>query len=285
MPISFYSKKIDSNRNNSVPILILIRHGECLKTDCSLFGQTDIPLDPNSISLLSDTGKHLASFLSLILKKNVLIKSYLTSDLKRCQDTALILKKIFDKELGINIYPTFTPNLREMHIGDWENAKIDEIIEEVIPFINCYQKNPDHAKPPGEKAESAGMVRKRVTPLIEKYLNMKKNNSISFQSLLLDLENLNTFEEWIKEITKSLINLDINFWFVHEGSAHAILKVLDIDCWEPDMEAELVYDVHQTFFNRGDVMILRPHFFLNNEKERVSPILKAQWKIVIAMQR
>lgn len=244
-----------------MPLLILVRHGACLPTNPGqLYGQHDIPLDPNGYKKIAQGAEIISHVLSKISKSHRL-NSCLTSDISRCHHTALLLQKIINDTLNYELPFSMTKALREMHIGDWENAYLHEVIDEVMHFVDQHEQDPQYAKPPGSDSESVWMVQQRVMPILaQNNLHNIDNEHTFYHRLLADLEELRHFDEWLEEISKHPVELNVNIWVVHEGSAYAILKLLNVDCWEQNAREEFIEDVHQKFFTRGDILVLRPSF-------------------------
>lgn len=240
-----------------IPILILIRHGECLsEVKDRLFGQMDVPLDPVGHQQLVACGTFLAQLLEPILSHEGKILSFKSSDLLRCIQSADLIQQVLMKKLNLDLEITFTHQLREFHIGDWENKLLHQVHHEVKEFILAYKKNKHLAKPPGRHAESEWMIKKRVYPLLKEFHKFKLPQF--FFPFYHGSHPSYDFKEWLMQYQMFNIRCAIHLWVVHEGSAHTILEGLNIKSWETDVEAEYLHDVHQHFFDRGDVLILEP---------------------------
>ena len=95
--------------------IILIRHGQSLgNATKTILGHTDMDLTDLGYKQAECTAKCL---------KNEKIDAIYSSDLVRAMNTAFPNAKYHN----LSVIPN--NNLREMYVGDWENMKIDDIIE------------------------------------------------------------------------------------------------------------------------------------------------------------
>ena len=95
--------------------LILVRHGESLgNANRKMLGHTDLDLSPLGYLQAEATAKCL---------KDEKIDIIYSSDLIRAYNTAIPHAKMRNLEI------ISSKNLREIHIGDWENLKLEEILE------------------------------------------------------------------------------------------------------------------------------------------------------------
>lgn len=136
--------------------IYLVRHGALEKKGGKRFiGQIDLPMNEQGI----DQAKRLRQELSCVRLSQIFC-----SDLQRCRQTAEIIASKH------NLEPTICPELREIHLGDWEGRYFEEIRRRFpAEFI---QRGKDIANfcPPG--GESFSMCSQRVlaklTELLEK---------------------------------------------------------------------------------------------------------------------
>ncbi len=93
--------------------ILLIRHGESLANAIGVFlGHTDLGL--------SELGKQQARETADLLRDEPISAIY-TSDLLRAYETAIPIAESH----GLEIHPS--KQLREIHIGEWENMKITDV--------------------------------------------------------------------------------------------------------------------------------------------------------------
>lgn len=240
-----------------IPLLILVRHGECIShAKDRLFGQLDLPLDPLGEFQLERCGEIISWIISKVLKYQGQFRSFISSDLLRSIESANIIQKVMHSEIGLSAPIYHDPRLREYHLGNWENQKLDHVYDEVLNYIEEFKRNPTEARPPGILAESENMMHQRVKPIIKYFYDFLFHESLSQFSNPKEEE---AFEKWLANHSKNGIAFDVHLWVVHEGSARMILNCLNIESWTPNMEEEFLHDIHQTFFQRGDILLLAPH--------------------------
>lgn len=251
-------KKSLHKNHQSIPLLILVRHGECIShAKDRLFGQLDLPLDPVGQFQLERCGQILSYIISKILLYKGKFKSFISSDLLRCVESASIIQQVIKREIGLQSHVFTTPRLREYHLGNWENQKLSHVYDEVIEYIDDFKRNQYNAKPPGILAESQKMMYSRVEPLTRYFYDfLLKEPLDTFAQPSQEAQ----FENWLKYHSETGVTFEIHLWVVHEGSSRMILDCLNIESWTPDMEAEFLHDKHQKFFQRGDILLLAPHF-------------------------
>jgi alpha-ribazole phosphatase len=123
-----------------------VRHGPThAKT---MVGWSDLPAD------LSDSAQ--LERLSTLLPQNALVVS---SDLARASTTA-------DAIVGDRQRLPHDPDLREIHFGDWELARFDEIEDQVL--LRAYWDEPGDVRPP--RGESWHEVSARVDRAVARLL-------------------------------------------------------------------------------------------------------------------
>lgn len=142
--------------------LYLLRHGETDWNQKSIFqGQTDIDLNESG---QNDARKAVEIF------KDIKINQIYSSDLKRAQNTALMISE--NKNLEIQI----DKQLREISFGDWEGLKFKEIKNQFPKMITDWQQDPLHYSPPaGEKLID---FKKRIVNFFKKMIQKNKGDKI-----------------------------------------------------------------------------------------------------------
>lgn len=142
--------------------LFIIRHGESKMNSDNLFcGWSD--------SRLTDKGRMQALKAKEKLKDED-IDVIISSDLKRCYETAEIINK--DRHLDI-IYDN---NLRELNFGVWEGLRYDEIREQFPDKIRKWEIDYLNFKVP--KGESLKEMYLRGNSAIEEIIQKYKNKKI-----------------------------------------------------------------------------------------------------------
>lgn len=125
--------------------LHLVRHGPTHAR--SMVGWSDVPADLSDIAAL----ERLAGF----LPSEALVVS---SDLSRAIDTANAIQA--DRRRLPHV-----PGLREMHFGDWELRRFDEVSLESPDHIRAFWETPGDVAPPN--GESWNQVCKRVDDAVD----------------------------------------------------------------------------------------------------------------------
>lgn len=94
--------------------IIIIRHGQSIgNANGIILGHTDLDLSEHGYKQANATAEHL---------KTEKIDKIYSSDLKRAVNTALPNAKMRNLEV------ICSKNLREMYVGEWENAKTEDIV-------------------------------------------------------------------------------------------------------------------------------------------------------------
>jgi broad specificity phosphatase PhoE len=249
------------NQQKIIPLLFLVRHGESeTSPDELLYGQHNVQLNPEGYKKLFVGGERLSLLLAKIFGSGKL-HSFLSSDLTRCHHTSLIIREMIKQHLFLDLDIGLTRALREIHIGDLENRFLTEVRDAVLQFIYEYNISPDFAKPPGAKAESNWMIKRRILPILHSHALYKiEEQPQYYDPLLAELEKFIFFDHWVDEVIKLDIEFAVHIWVVHEGSAYAILNLLNADCWVQNVQEEFMEGKHQSFFTRGDILALHPIF-------------------------
>ncbi len=125
--------------------LFLVRHGPTHAK--SMVGWSDIPADLSDVAALQR--------LSAYLPPEALVVS---SDLSRAVTTA-------DAIMGARQRLPHVPGLREMHFGDWELRRFDEIEAEDPAHIRAFWESPGDIAPPN--GESWNQVSRRVDDAVD----------------------------------------------------------------------------------------------------------------------
>ena len=130
--------------------LICVRHGETAwNHDLRLQGQTDTEL--------SDLGREQARRLAARLGGEQISAAY-SSDLRRCVETAEIALA------GRGIGPMLMPELREIHLGDWQGHTTAELRELMPAELERVWANPINEAPRG--GETRRELQRRVVAAI-----------------------------------------------------------------------------------------------------------------------
>lgn len=136
--------------------ILLVRHGQSASfVDGTLFDLVDGQGDPP----LSDHGHHQAQRVADRLRDEQIHAVYVTP-LRRTQQTIAPLIA----ELGIT--PVIEPDLREVHLGDWEGGLYRRMAVERHPAFLEMERTQDWAAVPG--AESSAALRTRVRRALER---------------------------------------------------------------------------------------------------------------------
>lgn len=140
--------------------IYLVRHGQIdCKGEKRYIGITDFPLSPAGIEQVTRQKEYFS---------HVAIEKAFASPLKRCLQTSEILLE------GRSINREVVEELKEIHMGEWENRTIDSIRS---CFQELYEKrgiNIDTFIPPG--GESFEQMQKRVMPAFQSIVENTKGN-------------------------------------------------------------------------------------------------------------
>jgi broad specificity phosphatase PhoE len=130
--------------------LILIRHGETAwNHDLRLQGQTDTEL--------SELGREQARRLAERLAREEIAAAY-SSDLRRCVETAELALA------GRGIAPALMPELREIHLGEWQGHTTAELRVLMSAELERVWANPTDEAPRG--GETRRELQRRVVAAI-----------------------------------------------------------------------------------------------------------------------
>jgi broad specificity phosphatase PhoE len=127
--------------------LWLVRHGPTHAK--AMIGWTDLPADLSDTAALARLSDHLPD------------APILTSDLSRAMATA-------DAIAGDRPRLPADRALREIHFGDWENRRFDDIDAEAPAHIRTFWETPGDIAPPG--GESWNALRARVNAALDTHL-------------------------------------------------------------------------------------------------------------------
>lgn len=140
-------------------LIYLVRHGDIgLGRDKRYIGQSDLPL--------SVLGKKQATLLKEIFRRVPLDNIY-CSDLGRAQQTAEIIASAHP------IIPTVCWDLRELHMGAWEEKLFSEIRAKYPKEFKKRGENIANYSPP--QGESFSDCYKRVIPIFESLAQSDEN--------------------------------------------------------------------------------------------------------------
>jgi alpha-ribazole phosphatase len=143
--------------------LILIRHGE---TDANLqrrySGHLDVPLNTR--------GQHQAKALADRLHPRPIDCIY-SSDLIRARQTAEILGKA--TSIGVRL----DPRLREIHLGEWEGSRFEDIRASQAETWKRRLENPLGVHPPG--GETMASFRMRVLEVLGDILRLHADQLVA----------------------------------------------------------------------------------------------------------
>jgi broad specificity phosphatase PhoE len=149
------------------PLLILVRHGQ---TDFNLQrrfqGQLDVPLNETGIRQAHQSADAIVKLLESVPQKLINNAHFVSSDLARALDSAVIIRKSIEKKYNrIGKFET-TPLLREQHVGDLQGLTLDQFHGEFQAIAKEYdasmERDPNHTRAPGKLAESKFDVAKRI---------------------------------------------------------------------------------------------------------------------------
>jgi broad specificity phosphatase PhoE len=155
--------------------LFLVRHGE---TEENLAGL----LMGQDHGVLTEKGKAQAKETALKLKEYTFAHIF-SSDLNRCVDTSLFIKE-FHPETPL----TFTPELRERHLGVFQGKHHTSVDWESLPGAE------DDKKPEG--GESVSELKTRVLDFVKKLYDQYPDETILCVS----------HNAWIKQIVAHYMN-------------------------------------------------------------------------------
>lgn len=180
--------------------LFLVRHGPT-HARC-MVGWSDLPAD------LSDTAA--LSRLELALPQDALV---ISSDLSRAADTA-------DAIQGKRPRLPHSPELREIHFGDWELRTWAEIDADDPERIRAYWENPGDVRPPN--GESWNQVCARVDAVIDHLVQTHIGRDLivvgHFGQILSQLQRADqltaeeAFAHWIDNLSVTEISKDSDGW-------------------------------------------------------------------------
>ena len=140
--------------------LLLIRHGQAGDKGIKRYiGQIDIQLTEIGLS----QAKALAQSL-----ESVPLERIISSDLKRCKQTAAILAE--HRSLKIEE----EPNLREISLGQWEGKSFEEIKRSQPEAYHLRGENLGGFRTPG--GESFSDLQSRVVPVLNDVLALSSGN-------------------------------------------------------------------------------------------------------------
>jgi len=189
--------------------LFLVRHGPT-HAKC-MVGWSDLPAD------LSDTAA--LSRLELALPQDALV---ISSDLNRAVDTANAIQ-------GKRTRLPHSPDLREIHFGDWELRTWADIDAEDPERIRAYWENPGDVRPPG--GESWNQVCARVNAVIDQLVHTHIGRDLivvgHFGQILTQLQRAElltaeeAFAHRIDNLSVSEISKDSDGWIA--GKINQIL--------------------------------------------------------------
>jgi len=130
-----------------------VRHGPTHKK--TMIGWTDAPADLSNTDQIARLNAHLP-------QKAILV----SSDLIRCTATADTLN---EKRTRL----PHNKGLRELHFGDWEDTRFDDIPKDQQSYLRSFWENPgDHTTPSGESwNQLCDRVNAQVTELAKTYPN------------------------------------------------------------------------------------------------------------------
>lgn len=184
--------------------IILIRHGQTDENKQKRYiGHYDSPLN--------DTGKQQVKGLAERLKKFDVRGNCYSSDLLRTVETSEIICNTFSLDLKV------TPDLREIHFGDWECHTYDELHEKNPEDLHRWISNPHLYSPPnGETLTELGS---RVDRWVEKIIFSK-----SEEDCLIVCHGGPI--RWI--LSKWVLRDEAQFWNV-QNISHGEGLMLDVD--------------------------------------------------------
>ncbi len=126
--------------------LFLVRHGPTHAK--GMVGWTDLPADLSDRAALARLSAALPAAAPVI-----------ASTLRRARDTAAAIA-------GARPRLPASPALREMHFGDWEMRRADEVEQESPELLRAFYERPGDVRPP--RGESWDDLRARVDPEIDR---------------------------------------------------------------------------------------------------------------------
>ena len=139
-----------------------MRHGAIETTNEKRFvGQIDPPLSPDGRKQSERQGRHLL---------DIPFSGIWCSDLTRARETAAIVSKNRDNKI------LQAPELREIHLGQWEGMPMSKIREHFPDLWQLRGKDIGHFRPPG--AESFADLQQRVVPFIRHIAARSAGNTL-----------------------------------------------------------------------------------------------------------
>ncbi|AKE40911.1 phosphoglycerate mutase [Corynebacterium kutscheri] len=173
--------------------LILLRHGQ---TEYNATRRMQGHLDTQ----LSDLGLEQAKTAARYLATQNITK-IVSSDLRRAQDTAMIIAE----KLGLDI--SFDSRLRETHLGEWQ-AKTHEEVDTAYPGARAFwRENPTWAPPGGESRID---VAQRSSQVVDEFMRHYANWD---DATVLFVSHGGT----ISALTARLLNLETHHYSVFSG--------------------------------------------------------------------
>ena len=154
-------------RGENVTQFYFVRHG---KTEINAEGRfnggtVDSPLIPAGVAATKRMAQHL---------KSVSFDMALTSPQMRAQTTAKI---ILAESINAPIL-TIIEELREMHLGDWDGKKIDQITADFPEELKNYRMRPDLFDAEKIHAEAYPNLIARSTKVIEEVTRTHPNDKV-----------------------------------------------------------------------------------------------------------
>jgi len=143
--------------------VLLLRHGHAGDGGgCKRFvGQTELPLSERGRQQMQVWKKRLAQ---------IPVGAVVSSDLERARESAAILGGA--RNVDVQSYP----ELREIHLGEWEGRTFDEIRAEQPVAFEQRGADPAGFRPPG--GESFADLQQRVMPVFGRLVAGKARNLI-----------------------------------------------------------------------------------------------------------
>ncbi|MDU2065830.1 MAG: alpha-ribazole phosphatase [Sporomusaceae bacterium] len=146
--------------------IFYVRHGQTAWNLAMRYqGHTDIPLD--------EVGLQQAEAVATFLEKEKIDCIY-ASDLTRALETG----RMIGRRQGLEVIPE--PDFREIHFGEWEGLKYDQIQDKWATTLDQLYTQPDDIQIPG--GESFRTVQERAMRAVSRILQKHQNQTILIAS-------------------------------------------------------------------------------------------------------
>ncbi len=148
--------------------VLLLRHGAAEGSKEGFFyGSTDAPLLAEGEAQVRDAAPRVKGWLKE--SETALYASSLTRSVRTAE--------ILSEAMGLGLAPTITPEIAELHLGDWEGETHATLAEKEPERLAEHYKNFVHSKPPGG-GESVAELAARVLSAFRNICAREKEKNV-----------------------------------------------------------------------------------------------------------